>query len=81
MTAGPSDKGCPSPGGTKLAQEGEEGTAKCLLPGPSPGPAVDRTKQASLSAVATTSYPVEGLWAHCWKTGPQPSARDSTGPE
>ena len=57
--AGPPDKGCPSPRGTKLAQEGEEGAAKCLLPGPSPRPAVDGTKQASLSAVATTSHSVE----------------------
>ena len=57
--AGPPDKGCPSPRGTKPAQEGEEATATLSAARASPRPAADRAKQASLSVVATVSHPVE----------------------
>lgn len=79
VAAGPPGKGCSSLGGTKLAQEREEATVTLSAAWVSP-PGLQQTGLNRPSYQLSPLCPTRLSWAQCWESGPQPFARDSTGP-
>lgn len=83
---GPGDSGYKTPWqgpfqpqGSELAQEGEEATATLSAAWAFP-PGLRQTELNRPAYQLSPPCPTRLSWSCCWESGPQPFARDGTGP-